>query len=154
MKGKSMELALLLYLASVAENFRSGLSFFTVLFGFLGVISAILVAISSANLMDKTPGASSFDVTRQFSRISRRLVTVFFFVWAATALFAALMPSRNDVYFMAGGYVAVKAVNSEVVQTTSDKALNSIEHWLDKELQKTAAEEAAKAAKNDKSKKG
>jgi len=142
-----MELALLLYVASIAENFREGIDFFKVMFFIVGVAAGIGTLFSMGALTDEKVGQKDFVTVLNANRLLRRTFSVCFFSWVAIMLAINLTPSRRDVYVMAGGYVALKAVNSNMVQTTADSALNSIEKWLDKEL-------AKELAKDEKSKKG
>lgn len=131
-----MELALLLYAASVADNMRNGLSFFTVLFFILGLIGIVIVFFTSMGLSDAESGSESQKSSLKANRFGRKVVIVCLYSWVALMLVTVLIPARRDVYVMAGGYVALKAANSEVVQTTANSVLGSIEKWLDKEMAK------------------
>ncbi len=139
-----MELALLLYAASIAENLRGGFGFFITALFLLGLVSCIVVAVSSVNLTETARNSDKFENLHRANRIGRKLFVACFFGWTALMLLSSLVPSRKDVYVMAGGYVALKAVNSEVVQTTANSVLGSIEHWLDKELSKASPETTKK----------
>ncbi len=153
-----MELVLLLYAASIAENIRGSLGGFIIAFGIIGVISCIVVAVTAASLTEGHFMGDNYKTTLRANRLARKCVTVLFFSWLVLMLVSHLVPSRRDVYVMAGGYVAMKAVNSEVVQDTANSVLNSIEKWLDKELTKemeTARKAAeAQAARQEQSNKG
>lgn len=131
-----MELALLLYVASIAENFRSGLGFFQAIFFIVGIVGIVAFVICAGSSTEESYKSSDFQSLTRGARMGRRTLVVCFYSWVALTLVLHLMPARRDVYVMAGGYVALKAVHSNVVQTTADSALNSIEKWLDKELAK------------------
>lgn len=143
-----MELALLLYAASIANNIRGSLGSFIVAFFILGIISGIVVLATGASLADSSSLTSSRYLNAlKANRLARKCVSVLFFSWVALMLFTHLVPARRDVYVMAGGYVALKVANNEVVQTTANSVLGSIEKWLDKELTKEM-EAHKKAAMN------
>lgn len=142
-----MELALLLYAASIAENLRGGFGFFITALFVLGLIACIVVAVTSVNLTETDRDSEKFENQHRANRIGRKLFVACFFGWTVLMLFSSCIPSRKDVYVMAGGYVALKAVNSEVVQTTANSVLGSIEHWLDKELSKASPESKKKERK-------
>lgn len=143
-----MELALLLYVASITENFRSGLGFFQVTFAIVGIIGAIVAVATAANFENDKLVTEEGKMLMHASRVSRRTFMVCFYSWVSLTLALNLIPSRRDVYVMAGGYVALKAAHSPVVQATTNNALNSIETWLDKELAKPSViAEMKKASK-------
>jgi len=143
-----MELALLLYVASITENFRSGLGFFQVTFAIVGIIAAIVAIATVAHFESEKLETEEGKMLTHACRMSRRTFMMCFYSWVALTLALNLIPSRRDVYVMAGGYVAMKAAHSPVVQATTDNALNSIETWLDKELAKPSViAEMKKASK-------
>lgn len=129
-----MELALLLYVASIAENFRGGLGFFQIIFFLVALVSGIVSLVTVMASTEKSFRHDDFDTIIRANKIMRRTFFAAFLSWVALTLFIGLVPSRRDVYVMAGGYVALKAVNNNVVQATANSALNSIEKWLDKEI--------------------
>lgn len=131
-----MELALLLYAASIAENFRSTLSSFTTTFFVLILVSCVGLLFAYLALSEEHYGSDDFETAARAARLARRSIIICVYAWTAFLLVSHLVPSRRDVYVMAGGYVAMKAVKSETVQTAADSALGSIEKWLDKELTK------------------
>lgn len=128
-----MQLAVLLYLASIAENIRQGLGIFAMVFGWVAFLAS-LVFVGSAITLVTGDKSTDFVTTRQSARLARKAVGWCFAAWVALTLIVHLTPMRKDVYVMAGGYVAMKALDSDLVQGTANKALNSIEHWLDTEL--------------------
>lgn len=140
-----MELVMLLYAASIAENIRGSVGSFSLTFLLLGIVSAIVVVATSVSLTETAFMSDKFKTILRANRLARKCVTVLFFSWVGLCLAAHLVPSRRDVYVMAGGYVAMKVVNNEVVQDTANSVLGSIEKWLDKELAKEM-ESAQKAA--------
>lgn len=143
-----MELALLLYVASITENFRSGLGFFQGTFAIVGIIAAIVAIITVAHFESEKLETDDGKMLSHACRLSRRTFMACFYSWVALTVTLNLIPSRRDVYVMAGGYVAMKAANSPVVQATTNSALNSIETWLDKELAKPSViAEMKKASK-------
>jgi hypothetical protein len=131
-----MELAVLLYLASVAENLRGGFQFMAIIFMLVGILGCIIVFFTAINWVDKTYLGTSFEQLRQANRLARKMVIVSFFVWTGLMIIGHLVPTRKDVYVMAGGYVALKAANTEVMQTTASSVLQSIDKWLSNELAK------------------
>ncbi|KWU19202.1 hypothetical protein [Burkholderia cenocepacia] len=131
-----MQLALLLYLASIAENLRSGVFFLFVVASIIGAAAAVAACITGLTMTEKDK--VSEDVYRA-NKLLRKIAVRTLFVWVALATLGGLIPSRQDVYVMAAGYVALKAVDSDLVRTTADHSLAAIEGWLDKELAKPAA---------------
>jgi len=143
-----MELALLLYVASITENFHTGLKFFQVTFFIVALVAACVAVGTAAHFDSEKLETDEGKTLKNACRMARRSFLACFYSWVALTLVLNLMPSRRDVYVMAGGYVAMKAVNSPVVQQTTNSALNSIETWLDKELAKPSViAEMNKAAK-------
>lgn len=158
-----MELALLLYAASIAENIKGVLTPFVWIFGILAIVSAIAAVVTAFHMEQddedlftiaqqlneysapKNYKEETFQSARKASKFCRRASIWLIVAWFVTFLSASLIPKKADVYVIAGGYVALKAVNSDVVQTTSDSMLKSIEGWLDKEL---ARKKRANADKN------
>ena len=129
-----MELALLLYAASIAQNLRSGMGFFVFTFAVLAVVSLVAMAIATFSADEESPSSDRFATLRQAHRLARKSFTWLFFGWTALVVLSHLVPTRKEVYIMAAGYVALKAANSQVVQSTADSMLGSIDRWLDKEL--------------------
>lgn len=146
-----MELALLLYAASIADNLRSGADLFITPLFLGGLLGAVLFVVSCINMLDHDETDSDkFKNWLQVSRLSRKLVLTCFFGWTALMFATHLVPTRKDVYVMAGGYVALKVARTPVVQDTADSVVNSIEKWLDKELANANIESPAKTAKGGK----
>jgi hypothetical protein len=157
-----MELALLLYAASIADNLRSGAQFLIVTAFLAALVGCAVVFFSAIGLGDvKKPGIKSAAVpgraidTEKYAsllrinRLGRKLVVISFYSWVGLMFVAHFVPYRKDVFTMAGGYVVLKAVRSDVVQDTSNVALNAIEQWLDKEMENAdiKAAQAKKGAK-------
>ena len=132
-----MQLALLLYLASISENLRAGVTFLFIVACTVGVVAAAASLITGMAMQEK--GGEISERTYRANRLLRKIAVRTFFVWVLLALLGGLIPERKDVYVMAAGYVALKAVDSDIVRTTADHGLNAIEGWLDKELAKPAA---------------
>lgn len=146
-----MELALLLYAASIADNLRSGAGLFITPLFIGGLVGVVLFVVSCVNMLDfDETDSSRFKHWLQVSRLSRKLVLTCFFAWTTLMFVSHLVPTRKDVYVMAGGYVALKVARTPVVQDTADSVVNSIEKWLDKELVNANIESPAKPAKGGK----
>lgn len=98
-----MELVVLLYAASIAENIRGSVGGFSLTFLLLGIASAVVVAVTSLSLTEGRFMSDKYKTTLRANRLARKCVTVLFFSWVALCLIAHLVPSRRDVYVMAGG---------------------------------------------------
>ena len=145
-----MQLALLLYLAAIADNLRSSMQLFIFASAIVGGISLVVVLVTFGHLEGSEEVQSAdFQDCIQANRLARKIGLTSLYVWVALLFFSHLVPSRNDVYVIAGGYVALKAANNEVVQNTANSVLNSIEHWLEKESA-TSEEKKNNAKKGDK----
>lgn len=129
-----MEFPFLLYLAAVCDNVRSGISLFTAIFCAVMIASMVAAVFSAANVMDKTYGDEEHTNVLLFNRLARKLAIVTFLSWVGLILLSGIVPTRKDVYLMAGGYVALKAAHNEAVQSAASGVLASIDKWLDKEL--------------------
>jgi hypothetical protein len=153
-----MELALLLYVASIADNVRHGaglLTTFLAILTLIGIAAVIFSGMAIADWKDHTDlKEEGVQATFRINRLGRKLAVISFLCWAALYFVSHLVPERKDVYVMAGGYVALKVAHSPVVQDTANSALSSIEKWLDTELAKELAKtkQAADAKQNSKKK--
>ena len=161
-----MELALLLYAASIAENIKGTLTPFIWVFALLALVSAIAAAVTALHMEHEEPFTvaeqqnvyatpkdekeEKFQSLRKASRLLRRASIWLIVAWFVTFGVSALIPKKSDVYVIAGGYVALKAARSEVVQSASNSVLVSIENWLDKELERNKRINDAKSKKERK----
>jgi hypothetical protein len=143
-KDTSVQLALLLYVASIADNIRSSSTFFIWAFGIVTLVSAISTIVAAMNMWDVSYSAQRtglWETARRSGRMARKSATYSFYAWAALLVLSQLVPSKQDLYIVAASYVTLKAVNSEVAQATSNTVLTSMEQWLDKELTRDARKE-------------
>ena len=112
----------------------------------VGAISMVVALVTFAHLMQTIKIQSAyFQDCIQANRLARKIGLTSLYIGVALLFCSHLVPSRNDVYVIAGGYVALKAANNEVVQSTANSVLNAIEHWLEKES--TTSEEKKNDAK-------
>lgn len=131
-----MQLAILLYAAAIAENLRSGLLFIFIVASVVGVVAAAgALGTAVAMLEEKDTDSDVYPANRLLRKTFARVLPF----WVVLALALGLAPTRNDVYVVAGGYVAVKAMNTSLVQSATDHGLTAIDDWLDRELQRTAS---------------
>lgn len=126
-----MKLALLVYFASVIENF----SFVLGVIGFLGLIVyfVILGAIHFSDFGVKTYSFETTDMIEKQAAIKValtkkwKLVT---FVFSSFLLFSLLAPSEKSVYLIAGAYATEKIASSDRVQKIGNDVLEVIENKL------------------------
>ena len=136
-----MELAILLYMASVAENLKSVVY---VIGNIAATLAVILCFVNGCMLANQTRALGTKDEKTEDRiylescyRWTERGMLACLFLWAILWTAEALMPTKKDLYVIGGGYVALQAMKSDTATALKDKSLLAIENWLDSELAKT-----------------
>lgn len=111
------------------------------LFTILAALSAISVFICVGSYYDNTGGYT--EPNTQAMKAWKRYGILFAFLALTFSTAKALMPSKEDAYFIAAGVGITEAVKSETAQRLASKSVGVIEQWLDKQA-KTDDNEQAK----------
>ena len=112
------------------------------LFLILAVVSTLGVGVRVMNYIDCGEGPyRKADETGM--KTWKRYGMFFAFLMLTFSTAKALMPSKEDAYFIAAGVGITEAVKSETAQRIASKSVGIIEQWLDKQS-KTIDNEQAK----------
>lgn len=112
------------------------------LFVLLAILSLIGASVSAINYYDNTSGYYT-EPNTQAAKAWKRYGVFFTFLVLIFSTAKALMPSKEDAYFIAAGVGITEAVKSETAQRLASKSVGVIEQWLDKQS-KTDDNERAK----------
>lgn len=112
------------------------------LFLILAVVSTLGIGVCVMNYIDC--GEWFYRKADEQKRKAWKRYGMFFaFLMLTFSTAKALMPSKEDAYFIAAGVGITEAVKSETAQRLASKSVGVIERWLDKQA-KTDDNEQAK----------
>lgn len=102
------------------------------LFLILASVSTFATAICVMSYIDCGEGFYK-KADEQARKTCKRYGMFFAFLMLAFSTAKALMPSKEDAYFIAAGVGITEAVKSETAQRLASKSVGVIEQWLDKQ---------------------
>lgn len=105
----------------------------------LGTLFVILASVSTFGaafcVMSYIDSGKDFykEADEQARKTCKRYGILFAFLVLTFSTAKALMPSKEDAYFIAAGVGITEAVKSETAQRLASKSVGIIENWLDKQ---------------------
>lgn len=121
-----MNLAMMVYLASVSDSLSTGFSIFAIVFGIVAGVLWIGVFVE---------GASGDEDSSKKIKPYATLITVICFVMA---IVAAVLPSQKIVYMMIGAEAATQVANNPQAQQILSNVEALVNKKLTEELKKPA----------------
>ena len=110
-----MEIVLFLWLAGIVDSVKGGIT--------AGAATSALVLFMAIPLMHIETNQPAYRQT--WWRVT-------FWISICAIIFAGLLPNKNTLYLMAGGYYGQKALQSD----TAQKVLTIVNGHLDEQIQK------------------
>lgn len=117
-----------------------------ILFVFLAVVFALFTAVCAV-IYGCEAGSVYSKPNQSTLKTSKRWGVIFVLVALLFSIAKALLPSKEDAYFIAAGVGITEAVKSETAQRLASKSVGIIENWLDKQA-KTDDNEQVKQEEN------
>lgn len=116
------------------------------LFVFLIVVFALFTAVCAV-VYGCEAGSVYSKPNQSILKTSKRWGVVFVLLALLFSTAKALMPSKEDAYFIAAGVGITEAVKSETAQRLASKSVGVIEQWLDKQSKTDDNEQAKQEGK-------
>lgn len=110
-----MEIVLFLWLAGIVNSVKSGIV--------VGLVVSALILVISIPIMHIETNQTAYQQTWW---------KVTFWISICAIIFSAILPNKNTLYLMAGGYYGQKALQSD----TAQKVLTIVNGHLDEQIQK------------------